>query len=47
MQTQQQPSESVRVLVVLGGSDTLLSGNYGSKKVCDEETSECSKSKVM
>ena len=33
--------------LLLGGSDTSLSGNYGSKKVCDEETSDCSKSNVM
>ena len=33
--TRQQQSESVRELV-LGGSEISLSGNYGSKKVCDE-----------
>ena len=30
-----------------GQTDISLSGNHGSKKVCDEETSDCSKSNVM
>ena len=33
--------------LVLGGSDTSLLGNCGSKKVCGEETFRCSKSGVM